>query len=197
MKLPSIYANILILFALGITMGKLYNTIKWISILLFVALTIVLLYESCLPAKVSGEHSGAVGGAVLDVTEKIEGAVGGSNDTESGKPTLSEQIKANFGEFSRYIRKGIGHFGAFLILALCGTLAFMLSDIKRFPAVLLTLIYGLFVAVLTESLQLITPGRAGSIDDVLLDFFGYAVGAILVFLIAGIAFLVKKSKKKA
>ena len=175
-------------------MSKKRNAFFIIFLIALFAMTAVLVYESCLPAKVSGEHSGAVGGAVLDVTEKIEGAVGG--DKENGEPTLSEQIKANFGEFSRYIRKGIGHFGAFLALAICGTIAFMLSDMKRFPAILLTLIYGLFVAVLTEALQLITPGRAGATDDVLLDFFGYVVGAVVTLVGYLITYFIKRNNRR-
>ena len=175
-------------------MAEFNKVIKWLSLFLFVALSVVLVYESCMPASVSSEHSGAVGGAVLDVTEKIEGVVGGDN----GAPTLSEQIKSNFGEFSRYIRKGIGHFGAFMVLAILGIIGLSLTNYKTIPLALISLIYGLFMATLTEAIQLVTPGRAGAVDDVLLDFFGYLCGATLVLIaiiIARITTAVKAKKK--
>ena len=175
-------------------MAEFNKVIKWLSLFLFVALSVVLVYESCMPASVSSEHSGAVGGAVLDVTEKIEGVVGGDN----GAPTLSEQIKSNFGEFSRYIRKGIGHFGAFMVLAILGIIGLSLTNYKTIPLALISLIYGLFMATLTEAIQLVTPGRAGAVDDVLLDFLGYLCGATLVLIaiiIARITTAVKTKKK--
>ena len=173
-------------------MGKVSKAIKYITFILAILLTIVLIYEACMPGSVSSGHSGAVSDAVVDATEKIENSIGNSNSED----TLSTQIRMNWSEFNRYIRKGIGHFGAFLCLSILCILSLTLTDLKPFPSALITLTYGIFIATLTEALQLITPGRAGSIDDVLLDFFGYLCGAILVFLIAGIALLVKKSKEE-
>jgi len=58
------------------------------------------------------------------------------------------------------------------------------------------LIYGLFVAVLTEALQLITPGRAGATDDVLLDFFGYVVGAVVTLIGYLITYFIKRKNRR-
>lgn len=177
-------------------MTKSRLTILILSVIALVALTGVLVYESCLPGKVSSEHSDAVSDAVIDATENIESVVGGGGESTPDKPSLSDKMKDNFSDFTYYVRKGIGHFGAFLVLAVFATLAFLLSHVKPFPALLLTIIYGFFFATFTESLQLITPGRAGAIKDVLLDFSGYLVGTVITLLVLLIIRVVKKKKLK-
>ena len=91
-------------------MTKSRLTILILSVIALVALTGVLVYESCLPGKVSSEHSGAVSDAVIDATENIESVVGGGESTPD-KPSLSDKMKDNFSDFTYYVRKGIGHFG--------------------------------------------------------------------------------------
>ena len=176
-------------------MTKSRSIILILATIALVILTGVLVYESCLPGNVSSEHSGAVSDAVIDATENIESVVGGGESTPD-KPSLSDKMKDNFSDFTYYVRKGIGHFGAFLVLAVFATLAFLLSHVKPFPAIWLTIIYGLFFATFTESLQLLTPGRAGAFKDVMLDFSGYLVGTVITLLVLLIIRVVKKKKLK-
>ena len=45
------------------------------------------------------------------------------------------------------------------------------------------LLYGFLFAGLTELIQSFVPGRAGLFSDVIIDFSGYSVGALIVALI--------------
>ena len=173
-------------------MGKVGKAIKYIAFILAILLTIVLIYEACMPGSVSSDHSGAVSDAVVDATEKVENSIGNSNSED----TLSTQIRMNWSEFNRYIRKGIGHFGAFLVLALFATIALYFNDTSKKGYIIISLIYGVCIATLTECLQLGAVGRYGSIDDVMLDSFGYLCGEVLCLLVALISYIVKKSKAK-
>ena len=74
-------------------MTKSRLTILILSVIALVALTGVLVYESCLPGKVSSEHSGAVSDAVIDATENIESVVGGGGESTPDKPSLSDKMK--------------------------------------------------------------------------------------------------------
>lgn len=176
-------------------MTKFQKAVKWLSLVAFIMLAVVLVYEASMPAKVSSSHSGAVSNAVVDTTEKIEGAIGGTKpNTPDSEPTLSEQIRANWGKFNLYIRKGIGHFGAFLVLAIFGTIAFFMLAENRTRGVVVALVLGVSIALITEIIQLYTEGRAGSASDVMLDSFGYVVGCVLTLILFGIIVLVRKRK---
>ena len=57
-------------------------------------------------------------------------------------------------------------------------------------------VYGFLFAGLTELLQLITPGRCGLMRDVLVDFSGYSLAAVLLSIGFIIFFVVKRKKNK-
>ena len=52
---------------------------------------------------------------------------------------------------------------------------------------------GIVVAVVTELLQLVIPGRVGDIIDILIDIGGYVVGVGVTYLII---YLIKKNQEK-
>lgn len=158
---------------------KTKRILSIISLTLFLILAVVLVYEASMPGEISSEHSGAVSGAIQDATEKVESAVGGG-----GENSLSQKITLNFSEFAYMVRKGIGHFGAFMVLAIFGTYALLTLLKDKASAILLSLTLGVVIATLTELIQLNVQGRYGSFDDVMLDSFGYLVGFVLTVLIA-------------
>ena len=53
-------------------------------------------------------------------------------------------------------------------------------------------INGLVFAILTEAIQLVSPGRDGTIRDVLLDYFGYTISFIISLSILLVIYLITK-----
>lgn len=115
-----------------------------------------------------------------------------------------KSLITNMSSFLLKIRKGLGHFGAFLITAIFSTLFYLyfFDDKKNwFFAIPFVFLQGLFLAELTEFIQLFTPGRSGLWSDVMIDFTGFAIGAGLTLLIILIYYIViyllkKYGKKK-
>lgn len=102
-------------------------------------------------------------------------------------------------DISYYVRKYFGHYGLFMVLALCsaGFIFFLTSDFfKRLKLSLISLLIGLSVAGLSELIQLFVDGRYGSLKDVGIDFGGYATGIAIFALLIMIIYLVKKRKRK-
>ena len=170
-------------------MRKSIKVLSIISIVVFVCLSIFLIYEASMPGEVSSSHSGAVSGAIQDVTEKVESTVGGSGE-------VSESITNNWSTFTHYVRKGIGHFGAFLVLASFGTFGIVMLLKDKASGVLVSLVLGVSIATITELIQLHVPGRYGCYDDIILDSTGYLVGFALTLVVLGIAYLIKRGKVK-
>ena len=102
--------------------------------------------------------------------------------------------------FMRYIRKGVGHYGAFLVLAIFATLTYALFFRRRlyFVGVGINFATGFLFAGFTEFLQTHTPGRVGCMSDILIDYSGYITSAITLTIVFTVIFAVKyfKSKKK-
>ena len=84
--------------------------------------------------------------------------------------------------FFYMIRKGIGHFGAFLVLGILGSFGLLLMfDKKKWIfSIPLNIVLGFGVAGLTEHIQTFVPGRSGNWDDVWLDFSGFMTAASII-----------------
>ena len=138
--------------------------------------------------------------------------------TTDGEITKSISIKIDvdpltledtIDNFYYWVRKSMGHFGAFLVLGIFAALSYYIVFPKhiygKITAFEVTIIAGFVVASVTEILQLpiFTYGRYGSFDDVLLDFVGYCTSTIpmyvIIILFHYIGVLVKriKNRKKA
>lgn len=110
----------------------------------------------------------------------------------------------NMSSFLYKIRKGLGHFGAFLITAVFSSLFYLFffdDKTNWFFSVPFIFLQGFFLAELTEFIQLFTPGRSGLFSDVLIDFTGFSIGAGITLLIVLIYYIViyllkKYGKKK-
>ena len=107
--------------------------------------------------------------------------------------TINEE---NIGWFTNFIRKGIGHYGAFLVDGVFISLTlyfYCLIKEKTFYFLQLVIVLpiGALLAILTESIQLIVPNRSGEVLDMLIDFSGYLTGfLVLIF----IYYLIDKKK---
>lgn len=112
-------------------------------------------------------------------------------------------LKDTIENFYYVVRKMVGHFGAFLVLGIFGSLSYYIlfkKNLKdKLGAFVVSLIAGFAVAGITEILQLpyFTEGRYCSFNDVLLDFEGYCVSTIPIFAIIIILhFIIPLIKKK-
>ena len=107
---------------------------------------------------------------------------------------------SNIDVFSSVIRKLVGHFGLFLINGLLTSWfiyllkSFFLKS-KYWIDIIISLSFGLFVAALTEFIQIYTPGRSGEFLDILIDYSGYILGTGIIVLI--IYLILKREKKRA
>ncbi len=114
-----------------------------------------------------------------------------------------KNLISNMTSFLYMIRKGLGHFGAFLITAVFSVLFYLfLFEDKRnwFFSIPFIYLQGLFVAELTEFIQLFTPNRSGLWSDVMIDFTGFSIGAsltlLIIFLYYLIQYFLKRKKEK-
>ncbi len=100
--------------------------------------------------------------------------------------------------FLHKIRKGLGHFGAFLVFGIFSTLTFMLFfRYKKWAfSVPVCFIQGFGIAALTEYIQTFVPGRCGLFSDVIIDFTGFCFSAIILTISILIFYLVKHLKSQ-
>lgn len=100
-----------------------------------------------------------------------------------------------FENFHSLVRKMIGHFSAFAVLGV-GFVAtfFLLGGRLRKLSPLLALLSSVFVASLTEILQMpiFTPNRGPSLNDVLLDSAGSLCGVIIAVALICVIFAIIK-----
>lgn len=111
-----------------------------------------------------------------------------------------KNIISNMTSFMLYIRKGVGHFGAFLVLAIFATLTFALFFRGKiyFVGVAINFASGFLFAGFTEYLQTLTPQRVGCMSDILIDYTGYISSAIVLTIVFTTIYVVKyfRNKKK-
>ena len=95
----------------------------------------------------------------------------------------------------KYIRKSLGHAAVFMAAQIFTylTLFMFLYNKKWWFYSSISLGEGLFISGLSELIQYFVPSRSGALLDVLIDFSGVVVGALLAFLIV---LLIKKKRKR-
>jgi uncharacterized protein YjdB len=103
----------------------------------------------------------------------------------------------NYVDFASFIRKSIGHFLLFGVSAIFTTWAFyfILNKVikKKWFIVLVSGLFGVTVASVTELIQLFIPLRSGTWIDVGINILGYAVFLALTILFG---FLILKRRQK-
>lgn len=164
-------------------MSKKYWIWTIIVIVLAVAINAYIIMHSCLDAAMSTQQSQGV----VEVSEEVVNTISPGTVTPE-----------NHDSFATFIRKAFGHFGLFVISGLLSSLAtYLLINpfkwSKHYLTVIIGLAFGLTIAITTEIIQLNVPGRSGEFTDVLIDFSGYLLGALIIGLIL---FLVIKHLRK-
>jgi len=147
------------------------------ALIIFLSLSILLNLFILVNAFIPGDESANASFWVADVLAKL------INFFKANAINAS-----NMESFSYVIRKLVGHFLLFLIDGVfVGFSFYLFSDgYEKSNFWIITLyifLFGLLVASATEAIQLVIPGRVGSIIDVLIDMAGYLLTTIIVFFI--------------
>lgn len=94
------------------------------------------------------------------------------------------------------IRKEFGHFGLFAVLGILALLAFGRLIEKFIPKTVICFVSGLIVAIISEVLQLpiFTQSRGASINDVFIDYVGFAFGLGVCFCALHLIFYIRSKR---
>ena len=151
---------------------KKLKPIHWTIIILAIAVDVFIIVNSCMNATKSSQSSGVIVNILKNIINAFKA------------DTINEE---NIQTFSHFIRKLIGHFLLFTVSGVLTTLSFkfLYFDNKhKYPLfIIFSCIPGLFLAILTEIIQLFVEGRSGEIKDMAIDFCGYLLGLIIIILI--------------
>ena len=142
----------------------------------FLSLTIIvnalIIVESFIGGDDSAAQSFSFSEAVANFIENID-------------PTTT--IITDRGTFHAIFRKVVGHFLLFGLSGLFASLAILFNDFLvkklKWKNILIITGFGLLVALISELIQFFTPGRAGVLSDVLIDYAGYILFSGLTYLI--------------
>lgn len=148
------------------------------------ALNVFIIYQACLGSSDSTEWSSPVVEVAADVVNAI-------------KPETITEV--NMPDFSTFIRKAIGHYGLFGLDGIFTTLSLLFLSLEttflsKYKGLWVSLIIGIFIAFLTEFIQLFTPGRSGEVTDALIDSAGFLTSFLIILLI--IYIINKQNTKK-
>ena len=159
---------------------KKRQTLKWIILIIAIAINIFIIVNAFINGDLSAKESNTIAHTTAEVINTV-------------KPeTITEQ---NFDRFAFDLRKILGHF---LLFAFSGffsswTTYLFSKDTKTgyfLTQAVMDLTFGFVMALLSEFVQIFIKGRTGAWTDVGIDFAGFSLGFLVIFLV----FLLKKSK---
>lgn len=148
---------------------KKNKVLTWIIFGITIALDIFIIVN----AFINGEKSAVESNNFAHITADAINTV---------KPeTITEQ---NFENFASFLRKFAGHFSLFTFTGVFATWSlFRFFSVKNWIRISASFCHGLMLAFLSEFIQIFVSGRSGNFLDVGIDFGGYFLGSIFVFLI--------------
>ena len=157
-----------------------------------------VIFESDNPSIATIDSSGYVlglkkGSVNISVTWKNNPQVKGSSTI-----AITSMESKKFDIINNVIRKLVGHFGAFLLTGVSGILTayfFFFKGKKKYRSSIIILLYGLLLAILSEVFQIFAGSRTPAWSDVGIDYAGYALGAILTFIIVFLVYIKTKPKE--
>ena len=156
--------------------------LKWFIFSIAVAINLFILINAFINGEASAKESNSIAQSAADVINTV-------------KPeTITPQ---NFDRFAFDLRKAVGHFGLFLVDGVFTSWSIYLASAyikkyKQWYGLIFTLFFGLFMAGLSEFIQIFVPGRSGELLDILIDYGGYLLGTGTIVLIAFLRY--KKTK---
>lgn len=118
---------------------------------------------------------------------------------EVGIRVKQQDLIRDLPSFFLKVRKGIGHFGSFLILGIFSTFTWLLffDEKKWFLTIPVNLFLGFLLACITEFIQVFIPGRVGLFSDVMIDLTGFLISSVTLTLLFIAGFILRKRTKKA
>lgn len=151
-----------------------------ITLIIYFGLCALIVYLSCANEVTSTAQSNVI-------TEIIAESLTYINVTID--PTSSE--------VKHLVRKLIGHFGLFLVTGVFGIFSIILlrrnRRIKTFSFIALY-IFGAFIAIITEVIQMVSEGRGPSANDSMINLSGYSI-PFVIYLIYMIYIHYKEKKE--
>ncbi len=151
------------------------------------------------------------------ITDTIKASIENKNDVPlvlegtgaiySSAPEVQEsenenEVFVNAYQLKIFVRK-TGHLLEYTICAFLASLALFSYGLSVDVSFVLSILYGIFIAISDETIQFFTYGRNGEISDVLIDTSGCIMGAFLTFIVVLVFICVKnclknkKSKEKS
>ena len=125
-----------------------------------------------------------------EATEVLEIKVADEDQSHTVKYNLKSIInkvsqESIYKRVARFIGKIAGHASFFVMEAILAFfMLFYLKLKKKWLNVIIFVLIGLFIASLTEFIQLFIPGRYGAIKDIGIDMLGYSVGFIISLILS-------------
>ncbi len=167
---------------------KLFRTSHYFG---FFITNFLIIYSSLLDGKSSSRQSQKLASFIEKIFRK-------KNDITFKLANKKFDIYLiNNSNFEYFIRKSIGHFLIFFILSYFTTVCLFFKKKKDEVLYVLSLLYGLFIALLSELLQFIPLNRGPRISDVFIDFTGYFLFLIIFYVLRLFYLLFFKDKNKS
>lgn len=91
-----------------------------------------------------------------------------------------------------FVRKSVGHFGAFFTMSIFGFLTCYSFFKKRNLSFIIYLSVGILVSITSELFQKITIGRYCTVDDMIINSSGYLTASMLILLVSLLIQIIKK-----
>ena len=154
--------------------------LKWFIFSIAVAINLFIIINAFINGEASAKESNTIAHTTADVINAV-------------KPeTITPQ---NFDRCAFDLRKAVGHFGLFAFSGVFSSWTTYLfsKDTKVgyfLSQIMMDLSFGFLMAMLSEFVQVFVDGRSGAWADVGIDFAGFSLGFLVIFLI----FLFRKSK---
>lgn len=161
------------------------NIMKKVLLLILIAICIAFIFFNSFQ---DAEHSRAGSGRIVGVIEKAVYSVYKGDPPEN----IVYFLKAAFSSFLR----DFAHFVEFFILGILVMLYFDRFSINMFKKFIFALLFGICIALIDETIQLFSPGRAFELYDLALDGSGSIAGIIPIFLFWKIRKVGRQTKGK-
>ena len=98
------------------------------------------------------------------------------------------------GNVTDHLVRKLAHFAEFAVLGFFAMLLFLLNGRRTASDIYRCVLDILAAAVVDETIQLFSPGRAGLVQDILLDTLGGSFGILMIYFIALITVRARKRK---
>lgn len=153
--------------------NKLAVILKYVLLALAVAINVFIIVSGF----IDGEGSAKEAAPVINTVEHVINTVHPGAITEANKAVVDYDL-----------RKLFGHFALCGVSGILSTLTFIVflqnTKLKKLPfSLLFSTVFGFLISLASEAAQLVHPDRGSSFNDVLIDFSGYLIATLFVFLI--------------